>query len=304
MKYEIRQTNHFTYEGSVSHSINQFRLKPIEDHEQKCLSFDVTIDPEATCYIHNDYWGNHVETFYIWESHDKLMIETHSVVEVCKKQIPPSPSFNEEMLQMFDSDAFKQEYAEFLVQTDYTTIDQAKIEAVTDKIWEQSKDPHDFVNRVNTYLYETFTYVPGATTVETKAEEVLNNEEGVCQDYTHVMLALCRHRGIPARYVSGYIYVDENSAMRGDAATHAWVEIALPNIGWVGFDPTNNVIAKDQHIRLAVGRDYQDIVPVKGIYIGGKQHLQVGVSVKKIDPPNESGSSQDLYFVRKNKELP
>ncbi|HET7577888.1 MAG TPA: transglutaminase family protein [Bacillales bacterium] len=282
MKYEIRQTNHFTYEGPVRQSINQFRLKPIEDAGQKVLSFERIIFPKTKCYAHQDYWGNHVETFYLWEAHDTLTIETNSVVEVCKKQVPSSFVFDESMLKAFESESFKQDYAEFLMVTDYTNIDAMKMTETTEDIWVKSPDPFQFVNRLNTYLFETLTYVPGSTTVTTTAEEVLQKKEGVCQDYTHLMLALCRHRGLPARYVSGYIYTGENSAMRGDAATHAWIEVAIPKIGWVGFDPTNNVLAHDQHIRLAVGRDYQDIVPVKGVYIGGQQNLDVKVGVKKL----------------------
>ncbi|HEX6922629.1 MAG TPA: transglutaminase family protein [Bacillales bacterium] len=283
MKYEINQKNHFTYGGPVKQSVNQFRLKPIDDLEQACVSFEKKIIPETTCYSHEDYWGNHVETFYLWEPHDTLTIETTSVVEVRKKAISKRLSFDAEMRRLLDSDQFKQNYAEFLSKTNYTSIEPLKIAEVTEDIWQQSVDPYDFVNRLNTYIYETFTYVPGSTTVKTTAEEVLEKKEGVCQDYTHLMLALCRHRGIPARYVSGYIYTGENSAMRGDAATHAWVEVAIPDIGWVGFDPTNNVLALDQHIRLAVGRDYKDIVPVKGVYVGPGQQLDVRVSVKKIE---------------------
>lgn len=286
MKYEINQRNHFTYGGPVKQSVNQFRLKPIDDSEQACLSFEKKIVPETICYGHQDYWGNHVETFYLWGFHDTLIIETTSLVEVHKKQISTPLPFDVERSRVFDSDQFKQDYAEFLATTNYTSIDPLKIAEATEEIWVQSANPYDFVTRLNTFIYETCTYVPGSTTVKTTAEEVLEKKEGVCQDYTHLMLALCRHRGIPARYVSGYIYCGENSAMRGDAATHAWVEVAMPDIGWLGFDPTNNVLALDQHIRLAVGRDYKDIVPVKGVYVGPSQRLDVKVSVKKIENQN------------------
>ena len=108
-------------------------------------------------------------------------------------------------------------------------------------------------------------------------------KKGVCQDISHVMLGILRAKHIPARYVSGYLYVGENSALVGDAASHAWVEVMVPGIGWVGLDPTNNVEALENHIRVGVGRDYGDVSPVQGVYRGGSHKLDVKVSVSLID---------------------
>ncbi|HET7657505.1 MAG TPA: transglutaminase family protein [Bacillales bacterium] len=280
MKYQVIQTNHFTYEEPVKRNINQFRLKPFDDDHQRCLSFEKKIIPATSCHAYEDYWGNHVEIFYLWDPHDSLIIETTSVVEVYRKGKPDEIAFSFEDLER---KGFNQSHAEFLAQTDYTRVNKEKMAEATEDLWVRSSDPFDFVGLLNGYLYENFKYIPGSTTVETTAEEVLEKMEGVCQDYTHLMLGLCRYRGIPSRYVSGYIYSGENSAIRGDAATHAWVEVAFPEIGWIGFDPTNNMLADDQHIKLAVGRDYKDIVPVKGVYIGGSQQLDVKVRVKRVN---------------------
>ena len=129
-----------------------------------------------------------------------------------------------------------------------------------------------------------FTYQPGTTDIESSAQEFLEQKKGVCQDFSHLMLSMCRYRGISARYVSGYVNGGQDAALRGDAATHAWIEVAIPTLGWIGFDPTNNIYALNQHIRMAVGRDYGDIVPVKGVYwSGGKQDMTVKVSTSLVD---------------------
>ncbi|WLD93133.1 transglutaminase family protein [Alkalihalobacillus sp. AL-G] len=283
MKYRITQHTHYSYEQPVSQSINQIRLKPIDDMKQECLCFQKEIKPDVPSYVHYDYWGNHVETFYAWEDHDQLLITTTSEVIIDPLTFVSSLSFSPQMLEAFCSAGFQQRYAEFLTKTYYTTLDDVACERLTSPLWDQAANPFEYVKLVNEYIYETFTYKPGSTTVQTTAAEILEKKEGVCQDYTNLMLALCRYRGIPARYVSGYLYIGENSAMRGDAATHAWVEVKMPSAGWIGFDPTNNVLAKDQHIRVAVGRDYADIVPLKGVYQGGVQHLDVKVSVSAIE---------------------
>ncbi|MFP3421973.1 transglutaminase family protein, partial [Bacillus sp. SIMBA_161] len=116
------------------------------------------------------------------------------------------------------------------------------------------------------YVFDHFTYDGESTTVTTKASESFDLKKGVFQDITHVMLGILRNKNIPARYVSGYLYVGEDSALVGDAASHAWVEFMVPGIGWVGLDPTNNVEALENHIRVGAGRDYNDVSPVQGVY--------------------------------------
>ena len=132
---------------------------------------------------------------------------------------------------------------------------------------------------MNGYVYDQFKYIKGVTSVETTLDEIWNLQAGVCQDFAHILLALLRQIGIPARYVSGYICSNKDD-VRGEGATHAWIEAYIPLNGWIGFDPTNNTLVTDQHVRLAVGRNFSDCSPVKGIYKGSPDHiLEVGVSV-------------------------
>ncbi len=134
------------------------------------------------------------------------------------------------------------------------------------------------IKQFNHYVFTNFKYIPNITTVTTTLNEVWNLKAGICQDFAHLLIAMLKLANIPARYVSGYICPNKNG-MRGDGASHAWVEAFLPNYGWVGIDPTNDCLAEDKHVRVAVGRDYNDICPVKGAFTGNSSHQTMNVSV-------------------------
>jgi transglutaminase-like putative cysteine protease len=282
MKYEVHQSTHYQYNGPIRQSINQSILKPISTDKQNVLSYEQIINPEAYCSEHRDYWNNHVVTFYIWDPHEELHVQTKSVIEVNFTENDTVKVSDEIELKM-DSLQFKQEFAEFLMATPYTTLSTDVLEEISVNLKRKETNRYTFLERLNTYIYEEFAYLPGSTDVKTLAPEAYNKKSGVCQDFTHVMLAICRYAGIPARYVSGYIYSGEDVAMRGDSVTHAWVEAYFPENGWIGFDPTNNLIARNQHICVATGRDYADISPLKGVYVGNaSQELKVSISVKAV----------------------
>jgi transglutaminase-like putative cysteine protease len=139
------------------------------------------------------------------------------------------------------------------------------------------------VEQCSQYIYNNFRYIKGITNVETTVEEILQHKSGVCQDFAHVLLRLLRTLHIPGRYVSGYICPNKDG-MRGEGATHAWVEAWIPNYGWAGIDPTNNVWVTNRHVKLAVGRHFKDCSPVKGTFKGpSKQNLSVYVSISYED---------------------
>jgi transglutaminase-like putative cysteine protease len=148
-------------------------------------------------------------------------------------------------------------------------------------------------------VFEQFQYIKGVTTVETTLDEIWKLKAGVCQDFAHMMLALLRMVNIPARYVSGYICPNQ-TGMRGEGATHAWVEAYLPFYGWLGFDPTNNCIANEKHVRLAVGRSFNDCSPVKGTYRGSAEHtLEVMVSVQYNDEHKKDEETVDTFVQKR-----
>ena len=158
---------------------------------------------------------------------------------------------------------------------------------------EKSKDdtPYQVALRFCQYVYDNFEYIKGVTTVETTLDEIWKLRAGVCQDFAHLLMEMLRLVNIPARYVSGYICTTKRSDMRGEGATHAWAEAYIPDYGWLGIDPTNNCVANETHVRLAVGRNFSDCSPVKGVYKGSYSHkLEVAVSVDDDNSLNHSDS--------------
>ena len=157
------------------------------------------------------------------------------------------------------------------------------IDAVQTKVTELidfSLTPFVNAQALSKYVFDNFEYDKSVTNVETKIEDVWRMKAGVCQDFAHILLVMLRMTGIPARYVSGYI-CPKNHELRGEGATHAWVEVCIPFTGWIGLDPTNNCVVSDRHVRLAVGRSFSDCTPVKGTYKGSSEHtLEVSVSIE------------------------
>jgi len=281
MKYEVLQRSHYKYSLPVKESINQCLFKPLHTVNQSLLFYEQKIFPYTECYSHLDYWGNEVTTFYIWEPHNELIVETRSILEIVYEEV--DIKIDKQIEEEMKTGYFISKHAEFLMPTDYTNLTDKMHYSVVNALKRTDMDVFTFLKKLNSYIYQVFAYEPGATHVKTTAKEAFEKQSGVCQDFSHVMLSICRREGIPARYVSGYIYGGEDAAMRGDSQTHAWIEVYLPKYGWVGFDPTNNCMARNQHIRVATGRDYRDITPLKGVYIGsGRQELDVSISVSRM----------------------
>lgn len=282
MKYEIIHTNIFKYESPVEQSLNTIRLKPRNNECQRLVSYNVKINPVSLTKEYLDIWRNHVENFFIAGKHDELSIVSHSVVSVQKAPYVYQLQFSEEMRNIFYSQLFHEHYLAYLMTSQYTTLSEAQLQQILRIVGSPKKNPVKFACDLMTYLYHTMTYDPEATDVTTTAQQAFDLKRGVCQDYTQIMLGVLRHCGIPARYISGYLYVGEGDDLIGDVATHAWVEIMVPGIGWVGLDPTNNVEVLENHINVCVGRDFRDVSPVEGVYQGGNNTLEVTVEVKQI----------------------
>lgn len=282
MKYQIEHINKFDYETTVDQSMNTIRLKPRTDECQRLISYRTDIQPTSMTKEHIDIWGNHVESFFIPEKHNHLEVKTSAVVSIQKSPFIKRIDFSPEMKEIFHSNLFQRHYLTFLNKTRYTYVTTDQVEEVLNEIGDL-ENPVQFSLNLMEYLYNVFNYDPTATDVNTEATDAFILKRGVCQDITHVMIGILRRRNIPARYVSGYLYVGENSSLLGDSATHAWVEVMVPGIGWVGLDPTNNVEALENHIRVGTGRDYVDVSPLQGVYNGGNQSLDVKVSVSLLD---------------------
>lgn len=284
MKYEIVHTNTFQYETKVDQSLNTIRLKPLTDEVQRLLVYRADITPASLTREYTDVWGNQVETFFIPEKHDSLEVKTTSVVSVQRSPFIHDLRYSGRMREIFHTGLFRQHYLAYLNETDYTLLTKEQVKEAGRALGEMD-NPVAYALEVMKYVYETFTYSGEATNVDTQARQAFDLKQGVCQDLAHVMIGILRAARIPARYVSGYLYVGEDSALKGDAATHAWVEVMVPGIGWIGLDPTNNVEVLDNHIRVGTGRDYADVSPLQGVYRGGGGTMEVSVSVKLLEQP-------------------
>ena len=182
-------------------------------------------------------------------------------------------------------------YINFLKQASFKAQDE--ILAAINSIQKERITPFESSKYLCNYVYKNFQYIKGVTTIETTVDEIWKLKSGVCQDFAHILLVMLRYMGIPARYVSGYICPNK-SGMRGEGATHAWVEAYLPEYGWLGLDPTNNCVVDDTHVRLAVGRNFVDCSPVKGTYKGTSKHkLEVKVSVSYENDPTPKMDQDD-----------
>jgi len=276
-RFNIHHVTKYTYEGPVRDSANQIVLFPVKDEYQEVLKHELTITGEPVVDVYKDYYGNEIGSFTHAESHTSLTID--SLLEVITKSRPALKDSLEKELQWTHLEGVRWQvpYIDFLKQEQFASLAEVLESVCPEKARRQT--PLEAALQLRNYVFDQFKYIKGVTSVESTLEEVWKLKAGVCQDFAHILLVLLRQIQIPARYVSGYICPNRNG-MRGEGATHAWIEAYIPDNGWVGLDPTNNCIADDLHVRLAVGRSFSDCSPVKGTYKGtAGQKLEVGVSV-------------------------
>ena len=277
-KFTVNHSTIYSYDSLVYDSANQIMLYPVNDDQQEVVEQQLKITGNPSVDVYTDYYGNEVGTFTNPESHKKLKIESIVIVNVQPKLMPEDSRFNPEQWESLRQSSKKLPYINFLKQKSY----QAHEEILEATKIQQKEDtsPLNAAKYLCNYIFENFAYIQGVTTVETTVDEIWKLKSGVCQDFAHVLSVMLRYLGIPARYVSGYICPNKNG-MRGEGATHAWVEAYLPDYGWLGLDPTNNCLVNDTHVRLAVGRNFVDCSPVKGTYKGSSLHkLEVKVTVE------------------------
>jgi transglutaminase-like putative cysteine protease len=253
-------------------------LYPIVDALLEVRNHEIKISNNPAVEIFVDYFGNHTGVFSVINPHTELLIE--SVADVITKPVTfpvddTAAAIQWEHLRRLKNDMG---YMDYLTPESFDSYWEVKTEL--SNIVTEEKTPLQNATALSEYVYNNFSYQKGLTSVETKTDEVWSLKAGVCQDFAHILLVFLRMFQIPARYVSGYI-CPKDKEMRGEGATHAWVETYIPNYGWLGLDPTNNCIVNDQHVRLAVGRNFTDCTPVKGTYKGSGEHtLEVSVEIK------------------------
>jgi len=289
-KFKIRHITKYTYENTVRDSANQIMLYPIKDGHQTILQHNIIITGNPFVDLYFDSFGNQVGTFTHARPHQELVIDSKLLVETFPHRMPDDATPQELQWLELSTLLNQLEFIDFLRQERFDALSEVLniIEA------ERCKNCTPFVAAKHfcDYIYTSFEYKKGITTVESTIDEVWKLRSGVCQDFAHILLVMLRLINIPARYVSGYICPKKNG-MRGEGATHAWVEAYIPFYGWLGFDPTNNSIVDEAHVRLAVGKNFADCSPVRGTYRGTSTHtLDVVVSVAYEDGMTADGEHE------------
>jgi transglutaminase-like putative cysteine protease len=276
-KFSIHHITRYSYEAPVYDSANQVILYPVDDAYQEVLKHELKVTGNPLVDIYTDYYGNQVGSFMYTPAHTELVIDSKIEVLTHPRTLPDGIESLEQQWQHIEACSTTMPFIDFLQQEHFAAIHE--VAQLADAGACRQVSVFEAAQKVTDYVYQHFTYIKGITTVETTLDEIWQLKAGVCQDFAHILLVMLRMLRIPARYVSGYICPHHNG-MRGEGATHAWVEAYIPFYGWLGFDPTNNCIAGQDHIRLAVGRNFSDCSPVKGNYKGAARHrLEVGVSV-------------------------
>ncbi len=279
--FYIKHITKYTYSKDVIDGATLIRLHPINDEFQKVNSHFLTITNNTFVETFTDFYNNRVGTFMITEPHSELVIESDVEVITYDRIFPDdcvdTPS------QWLALKKLKQDsnFIDFLQHRPFSGS-QDVLKLIESKNL-KSKSPYKAVLELCEYIYQNFKYHKGITNVDSSIEEVWKLKAGVCQDFTVLLLQMVRMLGIPARYVSGYICPND-AITRGEGATHAWIEAYIPFYGWLGIDPTNNAIANENHVRLAIGRNYNDCSPVKGVFKGkveAELYVKVHVSTSK-----------------------
>lgn len=267
MRLKIDHTTVFTYDSAVSEAHTEWRLKPLQAGGQRVNSFALVIEPSGAVQEYTDRYGNGVYHFDVLASHQRQRVSSHS-------EVITAESFVDETREL----SLLEEY-DYLMPSRYVSCEDAILRFSARLAAEGSA--HQRALALMAAVHAALTYVPGVTDVHTTAGEVLALGRGVCQDFAHLMLSACRCQGLPARYVSGYLY--SPSAGDGNAASHAWVDVFVGGYGWLSLDPTHNSPQTDHYVRVAVGRDYDDVPPTRGVYKGtAREQLAVEVHVQAL----------------------
>jgi transglutaminase-like putative cysteine protease len=280
MRLSVRHRTTFHYAMPVTQSVNTLHLEPRTFPYQKTLSTLIRVIPATRLRRFTDLFQNITHHFELPGAHARLEIESR--IRVQNLPLDVSQASRDATSEGYKDSSVRERIWPYLQESHrvshYPEVWRQAVDVTRD-----SKSIYDKSCAIMDWIHREFSYESGVTGVNTHLVEAFQMKKGVCQDFTHVMLGLCRAVGIPARYASGYLYNGPRDTLVGAQASHAWAEVYLPAAGWIGFDPTNNNLADERYVKVAVGRDYEDVAPVRGNYHGtGHCRLEVQVEVEKI----------------------
>jgi transglutaminase-like putative cysteine protease len=279
----------------------EVRMHPRSEGNQRCFVFQLSVNPRVRIFGYTDSYGNLIHHFDLPAKHEQLTIIADILVNIDGQPSIPDFTDNDDwgrLEQLIEvEDHWDMLAASHFARPSPELEDLAKEIGVTNR---QDRPPLEILRDIATGVHQTFSYVKKSTSVNSPIEHALRSRKGVCQDFAHIMISLARNIGIPCRYVSGYLYQGGEDALAlADGATHAWVEAFLPEMGWVGFDPTTNRLTGERHIRTAIGRDYADVPPTMGVMKGkAETQLQVRVRVtpsEAVLPPDEEFAADEEW---------
>lgn len=282
-RYQIRHETYYEYAADVVHSHHLLHLVPRPAPYQECLEHAIGISPANHRRANElDAFGNPVVRIELAQPHRELRVVSEMQIEVYPRPavLPDTTDAWEKVRESF---AYRGawpardelEAARFRHESPHVRLKQSFAD-YSAGCFPAGRPILECAGELSTRLHREIEYVPGVTNISTSTTEVLEKRRGVCQDFAHLMIACLRSRGLPARYVSGYLRT--NVDLVGDNATHAWVSVWSPPFGWIEFDPTNGCFAGTDHVAVAWGRDFGDVSPLRGVILGGAQH-QLSVTV-------------------------
>lgn len=289
----ITHVTRYRYEEPAWDSFNELRLRPADDFRQTLHAFELSVRPRAELRSRRDRHDTLVHHFHLPHEHRVLHVMASSLVETYP--VPFPLEVGAEVLA-----GLRHRWFEFLAPTGRVPLDRDWHAQLGLTRLQHGDHLFAHLERLTRDLQARFAYAPEATTVDTPLAAFVASGSGVCQDYAHAMLALCRADGIPARYVSGYVHAHPSAEqdLVGSEGSHAWVEAFLPGNGWVAFDPTNGCRVGEAHVKIGVGRDYDDVPPVRGLRRGGGAGtLEVEVRVRHATPWVEPGELGALAWT-------
>lgn len=275
MRYRIVHSTRFEYVEPACDSQNELRMRPWDRGAQRCTAFDLHVSEPASLVEYDDFFGNRTHSISVSGPHRELEIVARSIVEVDPPAPPPATGVT--LVEFLRDDAVRNNvYCEYLGPSEFVPFS----ERLRRFFWMarplEQEDIGAYVMRMVAYVRDQFEYETRSTHVHSSLNDILNSGGGVCQDFAHLTIGVLRLAGVPARYVSGYLApASADAALDVTAqASHAWLEAWLPGLGWCGYDPTHRCAVDGRHIVVAIGRDYADVPPLRGVYRnGGGQSL-------------------------------
>ena len=288
-QYRIEHVTRFRYSEPVREAVVTLYLEPRSDASQHLESFQIVTQPGAELAGYEDCFGNSVHFFDVPGEHEQLTVTSRSLVALHAAGTDEEADPGWDALEQARSPAVWH----FLNPTPLTRPSPALAAFVARREITCRETPLASIRDLTARIHDALAFERGRTRVDSPIDDALVAESGVCQDFSHIMLAIVRGWGIPARYASGYLFpVREGREQMMAEASHAWVECLLPGLGWIGADPTNNTVAPQHHIRVATGRDYRDVPPTRGTFRGGaRQQLEVTVSVRAADADSSAAGN-------------